>query len=209
MPPIVLSVDGNIGAGKTTFLMALAKACPDYDIVLEPVADWMTLSGPDGKSLLELFYEDKRRWAYTFQTCALLTRIKSLKAALASTKNSVIITERSVLTDRHMFAEMLRSSGDIGGIEWAVYNTLFDECAAPLPLSGIIYLTTDAPVSKERIMQRARKGEERIMLEYLQALDEQHARWISSTSLPVLRLNTDDFGANFSEVRSWVSKFSS
>jgi deoxyadenosine/deoxycytidine kinase len=37
------------------------------DWVEEPVAEWLTLKNAEGKSLLALFYEDKRRWAYSFQ----------------------------------------------------------------------------------------------------------------------------------------------
>ncbi len=68
MPPIVISLDGNIGAGKSTLLAACrAAGLEGVDWVEEPVAEWLTLKNAEGKSLLALFYEDKRRWAYSFQ----------------------------------------------------------------------------------------------------------------------------------------------
>ena len=117
---IVISLDGNIGAGKSTLLEAVRKALPDVEVVVEPVAEWETLKTADGKSLLQHFYEDKQRWSYTFQNCAILTRLTAIRKSIRETKKKVIITERSLLTDRYVFAEMLRDSGDLNEMEWAL-----------------------------------------------------------------------------------------
>jgi deoxyadenosine/deoxycytidine kinase len=206
---IVISLDGNIGAGKSTLLAAMAEAMPDVECIVEPVGEWLNLKNGDGKSLLELFYEDKRRWAYTFQNCAILTRLRSLRSALASTKKRVIITERSVLTDRYVFAEMLRDSGDIDALEWQLYMNWFDTFAADLPLRGVIYLTTGVGTSAGRIVKRGREGEDHIPLDYLSGLDAQHRRWIQATPLPVLELSTEEGqsqAANIDRVREWISQ---
>ena len=205
--PIVISLDGNIGAGKSTLLEAIREAMPEVDVVTEPVGEWTSLKNADGKSLLELFYEDKRRWAYTFQTCAFLTRLQSLRSHLASTTKRVIITERSVLTDRHVFAEMLRASGDIDAIEWALYTKWFDSFAADIPMTGIIHLTTDVSTSAERIVGRARTGEDHIPLDYLTALDKQHQEWVAGSALPVLRLSTEhgvSVEDNLTQIRNFI-----
>ena len=189
--PIIISLDGNIGAGKSTLLEEIRKACPDYECVVEPVGEWTGLQNSDGKSLLQMFYEDKKRWAYTFQNCAILTRIKALREAIRDSKKRIIITERSVLTDRYVFAEMLRDSGDLNGLEWTLYTKWFDEFACDLPLRGIIYITTGVDTSAERICKRARVGEDGIPKEYLSALEQQHEHWVSGTDLPVCRISTD------------------
>jgi deoxyadenosine/deoxycytidine kinase len=207
--PIVISMDGNIGAGKSTLLAALRTAMPDVEFVEEPVGAWMTLKNAEGKSLLELFYADKRRWAYTFQNCAILTRLRAIRGALASTKKRVIVTERSVLTDRYVFAEMLRASGDIDELEWQLYLQWFDTFAADLPLRGVIYLTTGVGTSAGRIVKRGRHGEEHIPLDYLSALDDQHQRWIAGTPLPVLRLSTEvgvPVSENVAAVRGFIDR---
>lgn len=205
--PIIVSLDSNIGSGKTTLLEALRVAFPDYEIVLEPVGEWMHMKNGDGKSLLELFYEDKRRWAYTFQNCAILTRLRAIKAAIAGTKKRVIITERSVLTDRFVFAEMLRDAGDIDALEWNLYMNWYNTFAADLPLRGIIYLTTGVGTSAGRIVKRGRHGEEHIPLDYLSALDAQHHKWLSNTDLPVLPISTEEgvpMEENVAAVRAFV-----
>jgi len=204
MDPIVISLDGNIGAGKTTLLNALREVMPEVEVVLEPVGEWLALKGADGRSLLELFYEDKRRWAYTFQNCALLTRLRTLKAALASTKKHVVITERSVLTDRYVFAEMLRESGDINDIEWQLYMQWYDSFASSLLPSAIVYLTTDVTLSASRIAGRAREGET-IPLEYLEALEHQHQKWLVTTDLPVIRVSTASMDIAMADIGEFVT----
>ncbi len=188
---MVISLDGNIGAGKSTLLEAIRIAMPEVEVVVEPVGEWTRLRSAEGKSLLELFYEDKRRWAYTFQNCAILTRLRSLRSVLASTAKKIVITERSVLTDRFVFAEMLRASGDLDDIEWALYNQWFDTYASEAPVDRIIYLTTGVGTSADRITARGREGEGGIPRSYLAALEAQHETWLGSTDLPVLRLSTE------------------
>jgi len=190
--PIVLSLEGNIGAGKSTLLEEIRVTMPDVEVVVEPVGEWLSLKTAEGKSLLELFYEDKQRWAYTFQNCAILTRLRLLKQVLQSTKKSVIITERSVLTDRFVFAEMLRDSGDLNDIEWQLYLNWYETFATELPMTGIIHLTTDVATSGSRIVKRGRHGEENIPVAYLTALEAQHQMWLSSTALPVLRVSSEE-----------------
>ena len=224
MPPIVVSLDGNIGAGKSTLLKA-CSSLPGVTCVQEPVGEWLKLKNEHGESLLELFYKDKRRWGYTFQNAAILTRLKVINEALASCETPILITERSVrqraprllyqsisicetnksieparhtaqvLTDRYVFAEMLKDSGDIDALEWQLYCNWFDTFAKDLPMGGIIHVTTGVGKSQTRITSRGRDGESSIPVEYLTALDAQHWKWVEGTSLPVLRVSTEEDGS--------------
>jgi deoxyadenosine/deoxycytidine kinase len=195
--PILITLDGNIGAGKSTLLEAIGRNLSDVvTVIQEPVGIWMTMKNAEGKSLLELFYSDIPRWAYTFQNCAILTRLletqKILKAyAAGEIKTPVIITERSVLTDRHVFAQMLKSQRKLDDLEWQLYMKWFDAFAAEMPYRGIIHLTTSATTSKDRIALRQRAGEEGIPLEYLNDLDAAHHTWMDSAELPVLQISSE------------------
>jgi deoxyadenosine/deoxycytidine kinase len=196
MKPIIISLDGNIGAGKSTFLAEIRKRIHDIHVVDEPVGQWTALKNAEGKNLLELFYEDKKRWAYTFQNCAILTRLKNIQDAVENLDKTVkgpqvIITERSVLTDKHVFAEMLRDAGDIDPLEWELYESWFNIFGKKHPVNGIIYISTSSGTSKDRIKIRNRQGEENIGLEYLDALDTQHKKWVENTNIPVLTLSTE------------------
>jgi deoxyadenosine/deoxycytidine kinase len=196
MSPIIISLDGNIGAGKSTLLAEIRNKLHDVHIVDEPVGQWTALKNAEGKSLLELFYEDKKRWSYTFQNCAILTRLKNIQDAVEKLDPSikgpqVIITERSVMTDKYVFAEMLRDAGDIDPLEWDLYDSWFNIFGKKHPVKAIIYVSTSSSTSKERIHIRNRHGEENIGLDYLDALDKQHHKWIQNTNLPVLTLSTE------------------
>ena len=214
MSHIIISLDGNIGAGKSTLLAEIRKSIPELRVVDEPVGQWTALKNGTGKNLLELFYEDKKRWAYTFQNCAILTRLKNIKEAVeelnANGKGSqVILTERSVLTDKYVFAQMLRDSGDMDDLEWELYDSWFSIFSKQHQVNGIIYLSTSSTTSKDRIHIRNRQGEDRIQLEYLDALDRQHKQWIESTDIPVLTLSTEPGASlenNIQNIRDFIQQ---
>jgi deoxyguanosine kinase len=213
MEPIIISLDGNIGAGKSTLLNAIREKIPEINYVDEPVGQWTALKDSNGKNLLELFYEDKKRWAYTFQNCAILTRLKNIQDAIqkldmTSSEQHIVLTERSVLTDRYVFAEMLRNSGDIDPLEWDLYEMWFNNFAKKLPIRAIIYLSTSATTSNKRIKIRNRHGEENISIDYLNSLDEQHKKWITNTDVPCLELSTEEgvsLDENIEKIRSFIA----
>lgn len=202
---IIISVDGNIGSGKSFLLGKIKEMIPNVHVLLEPVGEWTTLiDKKTGKNMLELFYEDKSRWSYTFQTCALMTRYKSLQRTVErlqqDTTNQnvhVIFIERSILTDRYVFAEMLYQSGILSSVEWELYNNLFDTIRTNYTVHGAIYITTSVTTSKSRIETRGRQEETSISTDYLDALDKQHIAWFSTPahwtdpSLPMLNISTE------------------
>ena len=212
MNPIIISLDGNIGAGKSTLLAEIRKHIHDVHLVDEPVGQWTALKNNEGENLLELFYKDKRRWAYTFQNCAILTRLKNIKDAVESLDPTlkhpqVIITERSVLTDKYVFAEMLRDAGLMDMLEWDLYDNWFNIFSKQYPVNGVIYLSTGSVTSKERIAIRNRHGEENIDLDYLDSLDRQHKKWIDNTNIPVLTLSTEpgeSLETNLQKIRNFI-----
>ena len=211
----IITVEGNIGAGKTTFLESLRTRLPFVKVLLEPVGEWISTKNADGKSILQLFYEDKSRWSMTFQLYAFLSRLEDMKRLLKECEESekaggapyIILTERSVLTDRFVFAEMLHTQGFLDHLEWTLYLKWFHAYAADVPIQGILYLSTSAATSKERIGIRNREGEDSISADYLHALEAQHRHWVSTTTLPVLEVSTEP-GVSPDEtmehVRSWL-----
>lgn len=191
-PIRIFSLDGNIGVGKSTLLKQIAKEFPEILIVQEPVDVWTALKNSDGQNLLELFYKDKQRYAYTFQNAAILSRLKLLRDAVASARpGQIILTERSVLTDRCVFAEMLKDKGFLNDIEWQLYNTWFDTFATDLPMAGIVYISNRCETAYERIQKRNRSEEHTIPMAYLLELETQHTKWLRETPLPVLSISTE------------------
>jgi deoxyadenosine/deoxycytidine kinase len=208
--PIIISLDGNIGAGKSTLLDAISKKISFISVVPEPVGDWLNMKNENGDSLLSLFYKDTSRWCYTFQNCALLTRLMETQRIIKEWDGvrPVILTERSIMTDRYVFAEMLHRQGKMDDLEWQLYLKWFDYFAKDAPVKGVIHLNTSVNTSKSRIGVRGRKGEEDIPLQYLQDLDEQHLKWFRESHLPTLEITTDEGHSiedAIEKVDKWIS----
>jgi deoxyadenosine/deoxycytidine kinase len=184
----VISLDGNIGAGKTTLLNTL-KNIPDVYVIDEPVGVWEQFN-VNGKNILQHFYEDQHRWAYTFQNAAILTRIIHINKAIEENPGyKLYITERSILTDKFVFAKMLHKDKVINDMEMQLYNMWFDNFGT-MNVAGILWLTTDVPTCVERIKIRGRPGEENITKEYLEHLDKAHYEWLHHHS-NVERITSD------------------
>lgn len=201
---ILLVLEGNIGAGKSTFLKIL-KENLDIDIIFEPTNKWQHVG--EGENLLNLFYTDIKRWAYTFQSYAFITRVEAQLEALANSKHDVQILERSVYCDRYCFAQNCFESGDMSALEWQIYKEWFSwlvEGHLQKP-DGFIYLQASPKVCKQRLEKRNRSEEVGVSIEYLQKLHDRHENWLVHkkdiadylVKVPVLTLNCDlDFENN-------------
>lgn len=172
---MIISIEGNIGAGKSTFLEQLKKSFPDAYIVPEPVDEWSTIVDKNGTTMLEKYYEDPKRYAFSFQMMAFITRIRLLKAA---PKDRLVFTERSVFTDREIFAKMLHDDGKIEDIEYTIYLKWFDELVGDLNIDGIIYLKTSHLTCFNRIRTRGRQGEH-IPPSYIANCQHYHDMWLT------------------------------
>ncbi len=58
--PFVVSVEGNIGSGKSTMLQFYSEL-DDVQLHPEPVEKWQNLHG---HNLLEKLYTDPKRWSF-------------------------------------------------------------------------------------------------------------------------------------------------
>lgn len=75
----IIAVEGNLGAGKSTYLSFVQKVFPSIEIIKEPVDEWQNIRG---HNLLELFYKDSKRWSFTFQTYAMISRMRLWNASI-------------------------------------------------------------------------------------------------------------------------------
>ena len=166
---IIISIDGNIGSGKSTLYTDLQdyyKENEDIGFCPEPVDSWTTIVDEKGVPILTNLYSDTKKYAFRFQMMAYISRLHLLRLKIKENKYKVIISERSVSTDRNVFAKMLFDDGLIELDEYTIYNKWFDEFLDDLKLGGIIYVKADSEVCNERVKIRSREGEN-IPLEYL------------------------------------------
>jgi deoxycitidine kinase/deoxyguanosine kinase len=182
--PRIVSIDGNIGSGKSTtwhMLKEAYKSRDDVHFVEEPVDSWHTIVDERGVPILTNFYKDKRAYAFRFQMMAYISRLALLRRTVRENAGRcrVIITERSVETDRNIFAKMLYDSGDIAQDEYTIYNMWFHEFVGDMPVAGVVYIRADPDTCMERINKRGREGET-IPLEYIQKCHDSHDEWINA-----------------------------
>lgn len=193
LPYSIISLDGNIGSGKSTLLNMLKKEYKENQNIVfldEPVEEWNTIIDKNGISILEKFYSNPSKYAFCFQMMAYITRLVNMKKSIETHGiNKIYITERSLYTDKIVFAKMLYDSQQIEEIEYNVYLRWFDEFAKEYPLSAVIYINTCPEKCKERIQHRSRKGEEQIPLDYLIRCDQYHQDMMNQLECMKLEYN--------------------
>lgn len=194
---IIVSIDGNIGSGKSTIVNLIKRTCsnmPRNIIILdEPVSIWDTIRDEEGTPILSNFYNDQHKYAFSFQILALSTRISILKKAIQENTNSIIITERNLQTDRYVFAQMLFDDGKISTIDFNIYKHMYETFIIDYPISKMIYINTNPSICFERINKRAREGET-MKLEYLEQCDKYHnglATHMKLNGIHVLEIDGD------------------
>ena len=192
--PIILSIDGNIGSGKSTLykdLQEYYRDNTDICFVPEPVDDWTHIVDGDKVPILTNLYKDTKKYAFRFQMMAYISRLHLLRQKVKENKYRIIVSERSVQTDRNVFAKMLFDDGMIEHDEYQIYNKWFDEFLDDMYLGGIIYVKADPEICSDRVKIRAREGET-IPLEYLQKCHKYHEEWLeTSTDKLVIEANVD------------------
>ena len=188
--PILISIEGNIGAGKTTILGNLEKFIKDnypenVDTVLflkEPIDIWEQFHDESGQTILEKFYANQHRYAFTFQVMAFITRLSLLKHAIRNNPTvKIIIIERSLCADKNIFMNMLHDDKIVEQIEFDIYNKWYSEYIEKYRVDGVIYMDSKPEVCGLRINKRNRTGEDNIPLEYLQKCRDYHTKWLVNT----------------------------
>lgn len=182
--PMIFSIEGNIGSGKSTFCNYLKEHFSkfyDSNIIFvdEPVEDWLSIKDHEG-NLLEHFYRCPEKYSYCFQMTAYISRLINLKKAIKNANpNDTIIMERSVFSDYNVFAKMLYYSGKINEIEYQCYKMWFHHFLEELPDIFYIYIKTDFKNCHSRVIKRSRVGETPITQEYLSMCEKYHDIWLN------------------------------
>jgi len=194
--PIIISLEGNIGAGKSTFLDNLESHLgkqSGWVFLREPVHIWDQIRDQNGETILSKFYANPDKYAFSFQIMAYTTRLHELKRVLKENPGCIgVICERSLDADKHIFAKMLHADGLIDDVMYDIYERYFSEYEGDLSLNGMIYVEAEPKVCFQRVAKRSRDGESNIALDYLQKCHEYHCKWIQHTETQVLTLNVND-----------------
>ena len=192
--PIIVSVDGGIGSGKSTSVDQLKSAfanMPNVFFIQEPVDTvWNKIVDENGETVLANFYRSPKEHAFKFQMMAYISRLSILLDAVRNPEIDIIVTERCVETDRNVFEKMLYKQGQIDLIGHTIYNMWFDEFNRDVCVTGIIYIRASAETCIARISHRAREGEA-ISPAYISECNAYHEDWIMNDPRSKLIIDAD------------------
>ncbi|MFP4153647.1 MAG: deoxynucleoside kinase [Alkalispirochaeta sp.] len=179
----MILIEGQIGVGKTTIGEIVQER---FGITL-----YQELNNPDTLALLDRFYADKQRWAFTLQIHFLNERFRMIKEIF---RDGGGVLDRSIFGDR-IFAEMLAADGDMSGEEFRTYSTLLDNMLEHVQKPQLlIYLDASVDTAMERIKMRNRGLESGIPREYLEELNRRYLAWYAGYDLsPKIFVNTEEF----------------
>jgi len=198
---IIVYIEGSVGVGKTTFLEHLVesgtiqKNLNEYKVkfIFEPVQEWIKFCDDSGENVLDKFYKDQEKYGFSFQWYVYMSRTKLIREALDEGYN-LIIVERSIYTDRNVFASTLYDCNKLSSMEWKLYKEWFDymESLCNFPKSKFIYLELSTDKSYQRIMKRGRTEEKNIDYNYLDLLNTKHNDWLDKKdSSECLKIKND------------------
>lgn len=196
-PKPILIVDAVVGAGKTTLATIISKKTG--------LKLYEELCNQDTFGLLDRFYADQERWAFTLQIHFLNERFRMIKEIH---RNGGGLLDRSIFGDK-IFAEMLCEDGKMSPEEYRTYSTLLDNMLEhALPPTLLIYLRCDVDTAIERIAKRNRGSESSVPRRYWERLNEKYNQWYGKYDLsPKFEINAREFDpSDESHIRDVVAR---
>ena len=180
-----ISIEGNIGAGKTTLAHLLSKHL-NARLILEEFAD---------NPFLPKFYENQQQYAFPLELFFMAERYKQLKDLL-QTKDMF----QNITISDYLFTKcLLFAKVNLAEDEFLLYQKLFD-IFSPQLIQPDLVIYLHAPVSKlkENIRKRNRAYEQAIAAEYLFSLQETYTQYIKQHNIKTLFIDASsaDFLGN-------------
>jgi deoxyguanosine kinase len=168
-----ITIEGNIGAGKTTLANLLSKRL-NARLILEEFAD---------NPFLPKFYENPKQYAFPLELFFMAERFKQLKDML-QTKDMF----QTVTVSDYLFTKcLLFAKVNLPDEEFRLYQKLFDIILQQLVFPDIlIYLHSPVQRLQENIKKRNREYEQRIPDDYLFSIQETYTSYIKQHNIKTL-----------------------
>ncbi len=192
-----ITIEGNIGAGKTTLAHLLSEHFKAR-LILEEFAD---------NPFLPKFYENPQQYAFPVELFFMAERYKQLKELIHTTD-----LFQSVTISDYLFTKcLLFAKVNLPADEFRLYQRLFDIIHQQL-LQPELLIYLHAPVQKlqQNIKKRNRSYEQQIPDDYLQNLQETYTHYIRQHNIKTLFVDTThaDFLGNSEHLNTIIQKIS-
>lgn len=172
-----ISIEGNIGAGKTTLSKLLAEAY-NGNLILEQYAD---------NPFLPKFYKEPQKYAFQLELSFLADRFRQMKKDV-SNRN---IFQQVLISDYLFIKSKLFAKVNLPEDEYQLFETLFDIIYPNLPQPDLL-IFLHAPIStlKSNIKTRNRAYEQDIPNVYLEKIQNMYNAYLNTVSFPVLLIDS-------------------
>jgi deoxyguanosine kinase len=175
-----IAVEGNIGAGKTTFCNMLAQ---DFDcrLILEQFTD---------NPFLPLFYDNPERYAFPVELFFMTERHKQLQEALATVD---MFTPLSI-SDYFFIKTSLFAKNNLKDEEFRLFYRLFEVLNSTFPKPEIlIYLHRSVDNLLKNIRKRGRGYESDISAAYLLEIQNVYFEFFrTEKNMPIVVVDVGD-----------------
>jgi deoxyadenosine/deoxycytidine kinase len=174
-----ITVEGNIGAGKTTLTHLLAKHF-DARLILEEFAD---------NPFLPKFYTNPQQYAFPLELFFMAERYKQLKD-MVHTKDLF----HSITVSDYLFTKcLLFAKVNLPDEEFRLYQKLFDIIHQQLVFPDIlIYLHAPVQTLQANIKKRNRVYEQSIPDSYLFNLQETYTSYIKQHNIKTIFIDASN-----------------
>lgn len=162
-----ISIEGNIGAGKTTLSTRISE---DFNakLILERFAD---------NPFLPKFYNDPIRYAFPLEVSFLTDRFKQLTDDLSQFD----LFKDFIIADYHIFKSLIFAKVTLGEDEYKLYKTMFDIIYKEMPKPDLyVYLYQNPERLLKNIKLRGRSYEQDIKSEYLEKINHGYLDYIKT-----------------------------
>jgi len=188
-----ITIEGNIGAGKTTLAHLLSKHF-NARLVLEQFAD---------NPFLSKFYENPKQYAFPLELFFMAERYKQLKD-LVHTKD---LFQTITISDYTFNKCLLFAKINLPDEEFRLYQKIFDIISQQIVQPDLlIYL--HAPVNKlqQNIRKRNRPYEQSIPDSYLFSIQETYTNYIKQHNIRTLFIDAGnaDFLSNEKHLKTII-----
>jgi len=175
-----LVIEGNIGAGKTSFATMLAEETGSR-LILEQFSD---------NPFLARFYEDPERYAFQLELSFLSERYHQIKTEMGHPD----LFGQSVVSDYFLAKSFIFSKHNLKDDEMILFEKLFYIIQQQAPRPDL-YVYLHLPVEKlmDNIKKRGRSYEQNIKAEYLKEVQDGYFGFFKSqTDLKILVIDTSE-----------------
>jgi deoxyadenosine/deoxycytidine kinase len=160
-----ISIEGNIGAGKTSLSKLLAEDL-GFKLVLEEFTE---------NTFLPKFYENPERYAFPVELSFLSERFSQLKREL----NTADLFSPNIISDYFISKCQIFAKNNLSKDEYDLFMKMYEIVEATCPKPDLmVYLYLDVEDLHYNIRKRGRSYEQSITDEYLVNIQNQYLEYI-------------------------------